>query len=477
MAEKRNQTKATRREFLEGAGATAALMVAGQGRAAFAQGRPQSGAADWPRFGCDPHNTRFNAGETTLGRENVGRLKLKWTFEAQGRIQTCPTVVGDTLFFGSRDGYLYSLDSATGKLKWKFQVDFQTTLRFNHWGIRSSCQYVDGRIYFGDNFTKVHCLDAASGREIWQTQLSKFRDTNMLCSVNVHNGKVLTGYSSDIGNSEIACLDAETGAVAWRFQVVQGTELGGGSVWTSPAIDVENDIVYNVTGSVKSYLPPGHMLYSESIVAHDVDSGELLWYDQPNPHDAFDLDFSCHPMIFDAQAPGGYRGKVMRQCVGAGNKAGFFCWNRFTGELYWKTMLTNQSGSGGPLLNSTAVAYNQIFVVSNALTPRGSMSVTAALNAYTGDIVWWLPNTAVIRGPVAVANGVFYQGLVDGVLQALDSEDGRTLWEYQLPTAHRGGIAIANGALYTSNGALLGTSEEEEKEHRYSVHAFTIDRA
>jgi len=182
-------------------------------------------------------------------------------------------------------------------------------------------------------------------------------------------------------------------------------------------------------------------------------------------------------MIFDAQAPGGYRGKVMRQCVGAGNKAGFFCWNRFTGELYWKTMLTNQSGSGGPLLNSTAVAYNQIFVVSNALTPRGSMSVTAALNAYTGDIVWWLPNTAVIRGPVAVANGVFYQGLVDGVLQALDSEDGRTLWEYQLPTAHRGGIAIANGALYTSNGALLGTSEEEEKEHRYSVHAFTIDRA
>jgi outer membrane protein assembly factor BamB len=102
------------------------------------------------------------------------------------------------------------------------------------------------------------------------------------------------------------------------------------------------------------------------------------------------------------------------------------------------------------------------------------MSVTAALHAYTGDIVWWLPNTAVIRGPVAIANGVFYQAFVDGALQAINSEDGRTLWEYQLPTAHRGGITIANGALYTSNGALLGTSEEEENEHTYSVYAFTL---
>ena len=138
-------------------------------------------------------------------------------------------------------------------------------------------------------------------------------------------------------------------------------------------------------------------------------------------------------------------------------------------------MLTNQSASGGPLLNSTAVAYNKIFVVSNALTPRGSMSVTAALNAYTGDIEWWIPNSAMIRGPVAIANGVFYQGFSDGTVEAIDAEHGQTLWGYKLPTAHRGGIAIANGALYTSNGELEGTTEEEEKERRHSVYAFSID--
>ncbi|MEE2822390.1 MAG: PQQ-binding-like beta-propeller repeat protein [Acidobacteriota bacterium] len=463
----------TRRKFLGGIGA-AALVSAWQTNPSFGQNSPQSGLADWSRFGYDLHNTRFNVRETTLGPGNVGRLKPKWIFDAGGRIQTCPTVIGDTLFFGSRDGYLYSLDTATGVLRWKFKVEFQTALRYNHWGIRSSPQYSNGRIYFGDNFTKVYCLDAATGEEIWETQLSTVPLTNMLCSVAVYDGKVLTGYSSDIGSSEIACLDAETGAVSWRFRVVPESQFGGGSVWTSPAIDEENNIVYNVTGSVKSY-PPSGTLYAESILAHDLHSGELLWYYQAQPKDAFDLDFSCHPMIFDAQAPGGYRGKLVRQCVGAANKRGFFCWNRYTGELYWKAQLTNQTSSGGPLLNSTAVAYNRIFVVSNALTPRGSTSVTAALNAYTGDIEWWIPNSSLIRGPVAVANGVFYQGFIDGIVEAVDAESGRSLWSFQLPSPHRGGIAIANGALYTSNGQLLGTTEEEERERQHSVYAFTID--
>ena len=66
-------------------------------------------------------------------------------------------------------------------------------------------------------------------------------------------------------------------------------------------------------------------------------------------------------------------------CVGAANKAGFFCWNRYTGELYWKVMLTNANPSG-PNLNSTAAAYNRFFVVSNSRNPKGNMSVSAALH-------------------------------------------------------------------------------------------------
>ena len=116
-------------------------------------------------------------------------------------------------------------------------------------------------------------------------------------------------------------------------------------------------------------------------------------------------------MIFEALSPG-KRG-ARRQCVGAGNKSAFFTWDRYTGELLWRVMLTSPTG---PWWNSTAVAYNKVYLVSNQRvtdpdsTDR-SESVTAALHAYTGEIVWWRHNDSMNRAPVCVANGVFYQSL------------------------------------------------------------------
>jgi len=281
------------------------------------------------------------------------------------------------------------------------------------------------------------------------------------------------------GNAEIVCLDTETGAIRWRFKIVPDRDGGGGSSWTSPAVDEEQNIVYNVTGNPRSFDPPGPLLFSDSIIANDLETGELLWHYQVRASDPFDLDFSCHPMIFDAVSPG-KRG-ARRQCVGAGNKTAFFTWDRYTGELLWRVMLTNWATQGGPWWNSTAVAYNKVYVVSNAINDRDpitsrslglSESVTAALHAYTGEIVWWRHNDSMNRACVCVANGVFYQSLGDGSLEALDAETGKLLWQSSLPSTSRGGIVIANGNLYTSNGeGGLPT----EPIHRYYVYAYSID--
>ena len=148
-------------------------------------------------------------------------------------------------------------------------------------------------------------------------------------------------------------------------------------------------------------------------------------------------------------------------------------------------MLTNWAAQGGPWWNSTGVAYNKVYVVSNANNPeqrdpdttaaRGlSESVTAALHAYTGEIVWWRHNPAMNRAPVCIANGVYYQSLADGSLEALHAETGKPLWkaETPLPSTSRGGIVIANGELYTSNGE--GGLPTEPKS-QYYVYAYSID--
>ena len=143
-------------------------------------------------------------------------------------------------------------------------------------------------------------------------------------------------------------------------------------------------------------------------------------------------------------------------------------------------MLTHRAIQGGPWVNSTAAAYNKVYIVSNAITEMDSKigfstglseSVTAALHAYTGEIVWWRHNKSMNRSPVCVANGVYYQSLFDGSLEAFEAETGKPLWRSDLPTTSRGGIVIANGTLYTSNSEGGGF----EPKNKYAVYAYSID--
>lgn len=243
-------------------------------------------------------------------------------------------------------------------------------------------------------------------------------------------------------------------------------------MWTSGAVDEENNIIYTVTGSNKAFLP-NLMLYSESVLAHDMDTGELLWYYQAHPQDSFDLDFCAHPMVFDAEAPARVRGDV-RPCVAAGNKAGIYCWNRYSGELYWRVMLGNPSSASGPLIDAIATAYNKVYCQYASPTSAPPMAVSAALNAYNGNIEWVRPNADMNSAPIAIANEVLYQGLVNGDFEALDAFTGRKLWEFKMPSAFRGGAAIANGAVYAGNGEP-SSWDGESIPYRHSLYCFTLD--
>ncbi len=436
-----------------------------------------SRAGDWPMFGHDIRGTRSNPHETLIGPHNVAQLKVKWTFEeAEGFSQSTPIVVGDSLYFTAHDGHVYAVDTQSGRLKWKFdawegiQPDkiplSQSEFRSNMFrGMRGSPGYANGRIFVGDATARFHCLDAESGEEIWRTVLDPLAGTHqslISASPILYGEKIFIGLSTTSGRSHIACLDANTGAVRWRFDTVPDpAAAGGGAVWTAAALDPYVGIVYNVTGSIHGHVP-GPMLFSESMIANDMESGELLWYDQLRANDPFDLDYSCHPMLFEATHP--TRAGVLRHCVGAGSKSGFHTFDRYTGEHLWTASVTN----GGPTLNSTAYAHDKIYMVSNSISGHGQIaqSATVALHSYSGEVLWWTPNASSIQGAAAYANGLFYQGFRDGTLQALDGETGEPLWTYQLPAPRRGGIVISNGTLFTICG---GTHSPP-----YAVYAFSL---
>ncbi len=481
--------KWTRRGFLQQASLLGAAGLAWSLRPARLLGSPdvKPGSADWPRFGYDLHNTRFNAKETTIGPSNVEKLKVKWTFETLDNwiVYETPAVVGDSVFFGA-GRYIYSVDASTGKLKWKFDWgadgDWESAgarvspaMR----GIRSSPQYQDGRIYFGSPSCAAFCLDASTGKQIWKTPLVSAAELDkgggqIYYSPVVYGGKMFSAYSG--GNASIFCVDAETGALRWKFRVAQDVpaewEAGGGSPWTSGAIDEERGILYNGTGNFHVTMP-NLGLYANSLVAHDMNTGELLWYNQVHPQDTMDLDFNAHPMIFDAMAPGRVRGSV-RQCVAAGNKAGMYCWDRYSGQMFWHVMLGMSCAGCGPENNATAFAYNRVYLEWISEAGPAPSSCTAALHSYNGDVQWLVPNPGRSSSPIAVANQVLYEGFLDGRMRALDARDGKTLWEYKLPSMFKGGVAIANGAMYTSNGGTLQWKPDQSST-KYAVYCFTLD--
>ncbi len=68
------------------------------------------------------------------------------------------------------------------------------------------------------------------------------------------------------------------------------------------ASSVSRRDAYNATGSLKRQVVEP-MLFSERMIANDMESGELWWYDLLRANDPFDLDYSCHPMLFEATHP------------------------------------------------------------------------------------------------------------------------------------------------------------------------------
>src|SRR5690606_38857457 len=78
---------------------------------------------------------------------------------------------------------------------------------------------------------------------------------------------------------------------------------------------------------------PGPNLYTNSMLALDAQTGELIWYNQVKPHDLFDLDFHISPVLTSAEIDGEMRSLA----IGAGKLGRVVAIDRETGETVWDT--------------------------------------------------------------------------------------------------------------------------------------------
>src|SRR6516164_2459277 len=100
-------------------------------------------APSWNGWGADLSNTRFQPEQIS-----VSQLKLKWAFGFPGAkaVSGQPSVAGGRVFVSADNGYVYSLDTATGCVYWSFRAE--ATVRSSVTVERiSAARYA---AYFGD---------------------------------------------------------------------------------------------------------------------------------------------------------------------------------------------------------------------------------------------------------------------------------------------------------------------------------------
>ena len=124
----------------------------------------------WNGWGVDATNGRFQPAKSAgLSKAQVPSLKLKWAFGFPGAtaVHGQPSVAAGRVFVGLNNGYVYSLDAATGCVYWSFQArsGVRNAISIGEIKDQGSARYA---VYFGDGRANVYALDAATGKLLWK---------------------------------------------------------------------------------------------------------------------------------------------------------------------------------------------------------------------------------------------------------------------------------------------------------------------
>ena len=315
---------------------------------------------------------------TQISKTNVATLKQAWKVNlgycktkdsACGSFEANAVVAGGTYYIQDPFGSVYALDGATGATLWKFDPIYETTPRCTPTG---SCEpgfstgsgsrkpgvaIGEGKVFAGTADGKLYGLDQTNGKILWVTEVTPWRTGGKISSAPIYvNGMVLTGDAAgDNGGSSatMQSFTANNGKRIWAWGVIptpgqpgwktwsansagytNNVTNGGGSMWESPIIDPKLNLAIFGTGNPVPWNSrgPGTNLYTDSIVALNLYTGQLVWYYQTTHHDLWDADLPNNGVMFTAKYK--IKGKlVSRPGVAYVNKYGMtFILDRETGK-------------------------------------------------------------------------------------------------------------------------------------------------
>ncbi|MFB0613115.1 outer membrane protein assembly factor BamB family protein [Aurantiacibacter poecillastricola] len=422
---------------------------------------------------------------TQITPANVSDLSVAWAQALPvGPTMAEPLVRDGVMYVHAYGEEVFAFDAATGRQLWRYRRQMpEGTLMQG----KKTIALWDDMLILATSDLHMLALDARTGRPVWDVAIPDAENTRSNGGPLVADGVVMIGLATQRpGGGLIAAFDAQTGEHLWNFDTVakSGTlggdtwnevpdaERQGGSVWTSGSYDAETGLaLWGVaqtydTGPVRDRVPGGNNdgLFTNSTLAFEPRTGELVWYFQHMPNDQYDLDWVFERVIADIEVGGEERHVVI-----TGGKDGLFdTLDVRTGEyldtadMGFQTYIVDIDPETGRKTADLALLPGRdrdaVFMCPHAgggrnWSPTAFAKDSAKLFVNARDTCMEMRPTE--QGFLSSGVDIYYSAPPDsdgnfGILQGIDMETGEVAWEHRRRAPYNAGIlATGSGLLFT----------------------------
>jgi quinoprotein glucose dehydrogenase len=302
--------------------------------------------ANWPTYNRDPAGTRYSP-LAQVNTDNVGTLREAWSYrlgpnaatgDLGGGSQFTPLVVDGIMYLAGAD-HVIALQADSGREIWRLPI-------------RSGPPSRRGLAFWPGDGQNSERLFITSGRHLIGILPRESRTIERIMPVGYVGAPLIVGNLLLIGSNtppgSVRAFDARSGDEVWAFESVPRPGETGHETWESDAwqnqpnlfhwafsltADAERGLVFAAfesagPGDYYGGERPGNTLFSNSIVALDVRTGERRWHYQTIHHDIWDFDLPSPPGLLDVEIDG----DVVPILALAGKTGYMYILNRETGD-------------------------------------------------------------------------------------------------------------------------------------------------
>ena len=336
--------------------------------------------AYWPIFRGDRNLSGVAEGQLS---EN---LTLLWSFKADGDIISSPVIGLGSVFIGSTEGKVYSIDILNGEKNWEIDTEDD---------IEASPLLFDNTIFIGNLSGAFFALDALSGQIKWEYEISGDIMGSANWAVAPDSQKKLIFVGSY--DTKMYCFDADTGDLEWTYETdyfINGAPATDGRHVVFGGCDEKLHIVSVTDGTKKGEVLAGSYIAGSAAL---VDNRAYI---------------------------GNYGSKLV-------------CIDVVEQKIVWEYEYTE---SRGEFFSSPAVGKDRIIIGSRDYFLH-------CIDRETGRQIWKFQTRDEVDSSPVIATDKVVFGSTDGRVYMVNLEDGRQIWSYEIGAAILGCPAVSEGMI------------------------------